>query len=438
MGNFISKRSGLIENSQSIRLTGHVREVIGLVIECEGLLIPVGSLCEIETSSGPRIRTEVVGFRDEKVLLMPLGSTEGIKRGDRVHCISTSQRVGVSQELIGRIISGEGRPIDDGPPVEAEEFYPLYSLGPHPLKRDLITEPLALGIRSIDGLITCGKGQRIGLFSGSGVGKTILMGMIARNTSADVTVVCLVGERGREVRECIENDLGKEGLQRSVVVVTTSDQPALLRTKAPFVATAIAEYFRDKGKDVLLFMDSITRMANAQREIGLSAGEPPATKGYPPSVFAMMPKLLERAGRSERGSITGIYTILVEGDDISEPIADTARSILDGHIWLSRELATRGHYPAVDPLTSVSRLMINVVSEEHLQSAQKIKRMMAVYKDAEDLINIGAYVRGTNPEIDTAIRTREMINNFLQQKIKEKVDFSEVVSELKRIASEIG
>jgi flagellum-specific ATP synthase len=428
-----------LQEVQPLRVIGSVKRVIGLAIECEGLSVPIGSLCQIHPAIANRhIEAEVVGFREDVTLLMPLGDTQGIKRGDRVRCVSRLQRVGVGPELLGRVVDARGIPIDGGPPLLPTVFNPIYRTSPHPLRRDLILEPLSVGIRSIDALHTCGKGQRVGLFSGSGVGKSLLMGMIARNTSADMSVICLVGERGREVREFIERDLGEEGLRRSVVVVTTSDQPALLRTKGPFTASAIAEYFRDQGKDVLLLMDSITRMANAQREIGLSIGEPPATKGYPPSVFAMMPRLLERAGKSQNGSITGIYTILVESDDINEPIADTARSILDGHVWLSRELAMRGHYPAVDPLTSISRLMIHVVDSEHVEAANRLKAAIAVYKQAEDLINIGAYVKGSNPEVDTAIRMMDQIQRFLRQGLYERYTMQETVKGLKEIAKELG
>ncbi|MBI4231911.1 FliI/YscN family ATPase [Candidatus Peregrinibacteria bacterium] len=426
MQELLHKEFELLREIEPIRQTGRVKQIIGLVLECEGLTVPIGSLCLIKALAGKKnIRAEVVGFREDVSLLMPLGDTQGIRRFDEIQCISSYQTVGVGDSLLGRILDAEGKPIDDGPPLFTTTRNPIYMVAPHPLKRELIEKPLATGIRSIDALLTCGKGQRLGLFAGSGVGKSVLMGMIVRNTSADVSVVCLVGERGREVREFIERDLGVEGLKRSVVIVATSEQSALLRVKAPFTASAIAEYFRDHGKDVLLFMDSITRMANSQREIGLSAGEPPATRGYPPSMYAMMPKLLERAGNNDKGSITGIYTVLVEADDMNEPIADHARSILDGHIWLSRELATRGHYPAIDPLVSISRLMISVVDKNHLDTANRVKAILETYREHEDMINIGAYVKGSSSEIDAAIKMINPINNFLRQDLKEKVTFED-------------
>jgi flagellum-specific ATP synthase len=409
----------ILEDLEPARLQGRVKQAVGLVIQCEGLSLPVGALCEILTSDRP-VPCEVVGFRDDVAVLMPLGELQGVRRGDPVVCRSTALRVGVGRGLLGRVIDAQGRPLDGGPPIAVEQMNPLHARAPHPLGRERIVEPLGTGVRAIDALHTCGKGQRVGLFAGSGVGKSTLLGMCARSTAADVTVIALVGERGREVREFVEKDLGPEGLKRSIVVVETSERPALLRVRAPFVATAVAEFFRDEGQDVLLLMDSITRMANAQREIGLSAGEPAATKGYPPSVFAMMPRLLERAGRSEKGSITGFYTVLVEADDMNEPIADTARSILDGHMWLSRTLALRGHYPAVDPLESISRLMIDVVAPEQLEAATRTKALLSAYRNAEDLINVGAYVKGANPEIDQAVQAHPSIVKFLKQGISER------------------
>jgi flagellum-specific ATP synthase len=420
-----------VKETESIRQKGRVRQVIGLIIQAEGLSLPVGCLCDIITVYGRRIKAEVVGFRDDCILLMPLGETEGIRRGDVVECIQYQQKIGVSNELLGRVIDSLGNPLDGKPPITFTKFMPLYNQAPPALSRKRIKEPIATGIRSIDALVTCGKGQRMGLFSGSGVGKSILLGMIARNTSADVSVIALVGERGREVKEFIERDLGKEGLERSVVVVETGERPPVLRVKTVFTATAIAEYFREQGKHVMLLMDSITRMAMAQRQIGLSIGEPPATKGYPPSVFALLPAFLERAGIVENGSITGIYTILVEGDDINDPVSDVVRSILDGHVWLSRELATRGHYPAVDPLLSISRLMIEVTDKQHIDAATRIKSAIATYKDAEDMINIGAYVKGSNPRIDKSIELIDQINNFLKQGIFEKSSYEETVSQVK-------
>lgn len=437
-GSFFEKSIALLDEVELLERTGRVEQVIGLVLECSGMALPVGSICEIDTQQEHFIRCEVVGFREERLLLMPLGFIQGIKRGDRVRCVTTHQKIGVSRALLGRVLDADARPLDQKPMAPPDALYGITNVPPHPLTRQRIREPIVTGVRCIDALMSCGQGQRMGLFSGSGVGKSTLLGMIARNTSADVNVIALVGERGREVREFIEKDLGPEGLSRSVVIVATSDQPALLRVKAPFTASAIAEYFRDQGLNVLLMMDSITRMANAQREIGLSAGEPPATKGYPPSVFAMMPRLLERAGCAERGSITGMYTILVEADDMNEPIADTARSILDGHIWLSRSLAIRGHYPAVDPLTSISRLMIDVVDPRHMVAANRLKAVMSVYKESEDLINIGAYVKGSNPEIDTAVRMMPEINRFLRQGIGEKSSFPQTVEWLMKIEKDMG
>ncbi len=407
------------------RLSGRVKEVVGLVVQAEGLAVPVGAACEIRTADDASIPCEVVGFRDDVTLLMPLGELQGVRRGDEVACASVLQRVGVGRALLGRVIDARGNPIDGGPRVPFERLNPLHARAPHPLARERIREPLGTGIRAIDALHTCGKGQRVGIFAGSGVGKSTLLGMCARYTAAEVSVIALVGERGREVREFVEKDLGPEGLRRSVVVVETSDRPALLRVRAPFAATAVAEYFRDEGADVLLLMDSITRMANAQREIGLSVKEPPATKGYPPSVFAILPRLLERAGRAARGSITGFYTVLVEADDMNEPVADTARSILDGHVWLSRDLAHRGHYPSVEPLESISRLMIDVVPPEQQEAAAKVKALLAAYRGAEDLITVGAYVKGANPEVDQAVQAHPAIMKFLRQAISEKANLPE-------------
>jgi FliI/YscN family ATPase len=410
----------LLSDLETARIAGRVREVIGLVVEAEGLALPVGAACEIRPAGAAAVPAEVVGFRQDVTLLMPLGELAGVRHGDPVVCTAQVQRVPVGRALLGRVIDSQGRPLDGGPPILPERRAPLHRRAPDPMGRERIQQPLATGVRAIDALMTCGKGQRLGLFAGSGVGKSTLMGMCVRGTAAEVSVVALVGERGREVREFVERDLGAEGLRRSVVVVETSERPALLRVRAPFAATAVAEYFRDEGMDVLLLMDSLTRMANAQREIGLSVKEPPATKGYPPSVFAMMPRLLERAGRSGRGSITGFYTVLVEGDDQNEPIADTARSILDGHVWLSRDLAHRGHYPAIDPLSSVSRLMGDVSSPEQVEAALRVRALLAVHRDAEDLLNVGAYVKGSNPEIDAAVQAHAPILRFLRQGVLEK------------------
>jgi len=377
---------------------------------------------------------EVVGFRDNTLLLMPLGNIDGITPGAIVTSTGQRFRVPVGDHLIGRVVNGLGQPLDDAGPLLCTEYRPLFANPPDSLKRRSIKEPLFTGIRSVDTMVTCGKGQRLGIFSGSGVGKSILMGMIARGTSADVTVIGLIGERSREVKEFIKNDLGPEGLKRSVVVAVTSDEPALIRLKGIQTVTAIAEYFRDQGRDVLLLVDSLTRIAMAQREVGLSVGEPPATKGYPPSVFAMLPRILERAGPGVTGSITGLYTVLVEGDDFNEPISDAARSILDGHIMLSRHLASRNHYPAVDVLGSISRLMLHVTSEEHKQAAGKIKELMSVYREAEDLINIGAYVKGSSASIDHAVACMDGINTFLKQDISESCDPEEAIATLPDLA----
>jgi len=428
----------LLADLEPARIRGRVRQAIGLVVQAEGLALPVGAACEIRTSGGGAVPCEVVGFRDDVTLLMPLEDLQGVRRGDEILCRSQVQRVPVGRSLLGRVIDSQGRPLDGGPIGAVERQGPLQARAPHPLERERIREALGTGVRAIDALLTCGKGQRLGLFAGSGVGKSTLLGMCARGTAADVIVIGLVGERGREVREFVEKDLGPEGLKRSVVVVETSERPALLRVRAPFAATAVAEYFRDEGLDVLLLMDSITRMANAQREVGLSAGEPPATKGYPPSVFAQMPRLLERAGRSSKGSITGFYTVLVEGDDVNEPIADAARSILDGHVWLSRDLAVRGHYPSIDPLQSVSRLMTEVATPEQSEAAQRLKALLAAWRDAEDLINVGAYVKGSNPEIDAAVRARPAILRFLRQGVTERATLEESRRELAELAKSFG
>ncbi|MBC8277759.1 MAG: flagellar protein export ATPase FliI, partial [FCB group bacterium] len=412
-----------------VRPIGQVVKVVGLVTESEGPSASVGEVCLVETSEGKR-PAEVVGFRNNRVLLMPLGEMAGITPGAMVIATGQPARVSVGNGLLGRILGGLGDPIDGLGPLQVEDSRPITAQPPNALSRDRITKPIATGIRSIDAVLTLGKGQRMGIFAGSGVGKSIAMGMIARNTSADVTVVALVGERGREVREFLERDLGEEGLKRSVVVIATSDQPALVRIKASLVATTIAEYFRDQGADVMLMMDSITRLALAQREIGLSVGEPPTTRGFTPSVFAMMPKLLERAGTSDNGSITGLYTVLVEGDDLDEPVSDHLRSILDGHIVLSRQLASLGHYPSVDILPSISRVMIDVVPEDHMNAAKHVKEVVSTYREAEDLINIGAYAKGSNPKIDFAISANENINTFLQQGIYEKAPFDETRANL--------
>ncbi|NQS98241.1 MAG: flagellar protein export ATPase FliI [candidate division Zixibacteria bacterium] len=425
MGLIFGRYEHLLELIEPIRPVGQVIKVVGLVIESEGPSASVGEICLVSTEEGRR-PAEVVGFHDNRVLLMPLGEMSGLTPGAKVIATGSPLRVSVGDELLGRVLDGLGEPMDGNGPLPIDEKRDVVASPPMALKRKRITESIATGIRSIDALNTIGKGQRMGIFSGSGVGKSIILGMIARNTSADVNVVALVGERGREVREFLERDLGEEGLKRSVVVIATSDKPSLIRIKASLVATTIAEYFRDQGADVMLMMDSITRLALAQREVGLSVGEPPTTRGYTPSVFAMMPRLLERAGTSEKGSITGLYNVLVEGDDMDEPVSDHLRSILDGHIVLSRRLASLNHYPAVDILPSISRVMIDVVDEEHMRSAQRVKEVVATYREAEDLINIGAYAKGSNPKIDFAIEVNDKVNSFLKQGIFESVTFKEI------------
>lgn len=415
---------------------GKVVKVVGLTIESIGPDAKLNDLCIITPQNGKgQVKAEVVGFRDERVLLMPLGNVEGVGLGSRVENTGEPLHILVSDTLLGRTLDGVGNPID-GEELKEGMNYSVEAAPPDPLKRELIDEPLCLGVKAVDGLLTLGKGQRIGIFAGSGVGKSTLMGMFARNTKADINVIALIGERGREVREFIERDLGEEGMARSVVVVATSDKPALIRNKAAKTATAVAEYFRDQGKDVLLMMDSLTRFSMAQREIGLASGEPPVSRGYPPSVYAEMPKLLERAGKSEKGSITGLYTVLVDGDDFNEPITDTARGILDGHIVLSRALAHKNHYPAIDVLASISRVMSSIVSKEHKSAAGKLKNALATYTESEDLINIGAYKAGSNPEIDYAISKIKSINEFLCQGTEEKFDLDTEISLLEDLFAE--
>ncbi len=407
-----------ITRASTIKLDGKVRRVIGLVIESLGPQASLGELCRIyRKADSEAVLAEVVGFRDNFVLLMPYGDMEGINPGSVVEATGSVLKINVGDQLKGRILNGLGQPIDDGPSLAQGFERPITSRSPHPLKRQRISQQMITGIRAIDVFASCGRGQRLGIFAGSGVGKSVLLGMIARQSQASINVIGLIGERGREVREFIEQDLGPEGLKRSVVVAVTSDEPALMKVKGVMTATAIAEHFRDLGHDVILMVDSVTRVAMAQREIGLAVGEPPATKGYTPSVFAMLPKLLERAGAGESGSITGLYTILVEGDDFNEPISDQVRSILDGHVTLSRKLAHRKHYPAVDILQSVSRVMVNIVTPQHRDLSGEARKLLAVYSENEDLINIGAYVKGSSSEIDTAISKVPKINEFLQQDI---------------------
>lgn len=408
--------------SATLSIEGRVHSAAGLTIQARGFPAPVGSMCEIETSAGRTIRAEVIGFQKDVTLLMPLEETEGLARGQRVRHITNSQKVPVGPSLLGRVIDALGLPLDGRGPLAVDSYYPLHRAAPDAMRRPRIDAPISVGIRSINALTTIGLGQRVGIFAGTGVGKSVLLGMMARYTSADITVIALVGERGRELQDFIVKDLGEDGMKRSVVVVATSDESPPVRLRATFTATAIAEYFRDQGADVLLLVDSVTRMAMAARQIGLAAGEPPATKGYPPSVFAAMPRLLERSGRTERGSITGLYTVLVEADDLNEPVSDAARGILDGHIVLSRKLANRSQYPAVSVLESISRVMPDVVDADHLRAAQRVKRLLAVWDEIEDLVNIGAYAPGTNPEFDLVIRMRPAIEAFLKQTVDERVD----------------
>ena len=420
-----------LHHADMLKVNGRVSQVIGLVIESIGPNCFLGEVCKVKARSGEDLCTaEVVGFRGNKVLSMVLGDAGRVSPGSEIVATGQALSVRVGDKLLGRVLDGLGHPIDGKGPVEAMERRSIYAPPPNPLERTRITKPIATGIRSIDTLKTCGVGQRVGIFAGSGVGKSVTLGMIARYASSDVNVICLVGERGREVGEFLDKELGEEGLRRSVVVVATSDQAALIRIKAAFLATTIAEYFRDKGMNVILMMDSLTRLAMAQREVGLAIGEPPTTKGYTPSVFAMLPKLLERAGNSSKGSITGLYTVLVEGDDMNEPVADTARSILDGHIVLSRKLASAGHYPAVDVLESVSRVMPAVTTPQHRAAAARLLDLLATYREAEDLINIGAYVRGNNPKIDEAVKMREIIRAFLRQQADEHEEFETSVQVL--------
>ena len=424
-----------IHATDLIRHNGKVNQVIGVVIESHGPAMSVGETCEIRYKRNDgAVVAEVVGFRDNKVLLMPLGELGGIGAGAEVKALGRPLMVSLSPQLLGRVLDGLGRPIDDKGEIIADRKAPTMASPPDPLTRPRVTESLALGIRAIDGLLTCGKGQRVGIFSGSGVGKSTVLGMIARNTAADVNVIALVGERGKEVRDFIERDLGEEGLRRSVLVVATSDQPALIRIKAAMVATTIAEYFRDQGLDVMFMMDSVTRFAMAQREVGLAIGEPTTTRGYTPSVFAQLPKLLERAGTSSSGTITGLYAVLVDGDDMLEPIADACRAILDGHIVLSRSLAAANHYPAIDVLQSVSRVMPDVTDAAHQSAASAVRDILATYKDAEDLINIGAYVGGSNPRIDLAISKIESIRHYLRQGIRESSSYEEALRGLYAVA----
>ncbi len=424
-----------IAEIEPVAICGQVKRVVGLVIEAQGPNVSVGGLCEIEVPKGKNLVAEVVGFRDERVLLIPFGDPRGIEPGSKVF-VRPEIGVRVGEGLLGRVLDALGEPLDGKPLPRLSTYYPLYAEPLKPFERARISTPLDVGVRAINALLTVGKGQRVAIMAGSGVGKSTLLGMMARHTQADVNVIALIGERGREVREFLERDLGPEGLARSVVVVATSDQPPPLRIRGAYLAMAIAEYFRDQGADVLVMMDSLTRFCMAGREIGLAVGEPPTARGYTPSVFATLPKLLERAGpKAEGGSITGFYTVLVEGDDFNEPVADAVRSIVDGHIVLTRELAHQGHYPAIDVLQSVSRVMVDIVSEEHREAAKRLINTLAVYRRAEDLINIGAYVRGSNPEIDQALAKINDIKAFLRQDIKEKATLEKSIQELLKVSA---
>lgn len=433
---FVSHRA-LLKRARTCRITGRVVEVTGLTVVAEGLALPVGSLCEIERAGDAPIAAQVVGARGDRAIMMTLQEPLGMGVGDPVTSKVGLQYVPVGRQMLGSVLDGMGRPIGGRTDYTVEAHYPVYADAPPALSRRPIQRAIATGIRSIDALHTVGGGQRMGIFAGTGVGKSVLMGMIARYTSADVIVVALIGERGREVGDFLRKDLGDEGLERSVLVVSTSDESPVLRVRAAFVATAVAEYFRDRGSDVLLLTDSTTRMAMAQRQIGLSAGEPPTTKGYPPSVFSLLPKLLERSGQTERGSITGLYTVLVEGDDITEPVSDAIRGTLDGHVWLSRDLANRGHYPAVSVLDSISRVMVDVVDKEHNAAAATIRRVLAVWHDIEDLVNLGAYTTGTNVEFDVAVRMKPAIDDFLRQPIERRASLPETREGLLTLATDI-
>ena len=437
MSNAFANEIDRVARMMTPALAGRVTDVTGMTATVTGLPAPVGSMCRIERKSGGRVEAQVVGFRDDRTVLMPLRDTLGISRGDEVVALPEQANVEVGDGLVGRVIDGMGRVIDEGPPIAYTAQYPLYRTAPKALGRPRISLPLSTGIRALDGMLTAGRGQRLGLFSGTGVGKSVLLGMIARYTDADATVLALVGERGREVNDFIVKDLGPEGRRKTVMVVSTSDESPVLRVRAGFVATAVAEYFRDRGKSVLLLMDSLTRIAMAQRQIGLAAGEPPATKGYTPSAFALLPQLLERAGQTDQGSITGFYTVLVEADDINDPVGDAVRGIIDGHVWMARALANKGHYPAVSVAESISRVMTDVVDEQHQAAARTVLRVIATWNEIEDLVNIGAYATGSNPEFDAVIQTRSAVQEFLQQAIGQRVTFAEARQQLAELAQQI-
>ena len=412
---FLSAQLDAVDASMPFRVVGQVHGISGLTLEAAELPLPIGSLCRISSFGERKTFAEVIGFRQDHTLLMPLSPIAGVARGDRIENVASAPRIPCSESLLGRVLNGFGQPVDGLRPIAFSESRRIDAPSVAPLQRENIHEPITTSVRSIDGLLTCGLGQRMGIFSGPGVGKSMLMSSIARNTSADVSVVALIGERGREVQEFLTKSLGPEGLARCVLVVSTGDDPPLLRVRAAKVAATIAEYFRDKGKHVLLLMDSLTRLCQAQRQIGLAAGEPPVTKGLPPSVFSLLPEILERAGKTERGSITGFYTVLVEGDDFNEPIPDAVKGITDGHIWLNRALATRGHFPAIDVLQSISRVRGDVVDKEQVRAAIRVLSLLSIYQNIEDLVNIGAYVPGANPEYDLAVQSRPKILQYLQQ-----------------------
>ena len=440
LNSVFSNKKQELPNILAGKISGRIKRIVGLLVEVTPMSLPVGSICAIHSRlSKQTIESEVVGFREDATLLMALGEMRGVGPGDLVESVFTQQVVPVGEHLLGRVLNGLGEPMDGKGPIYATETRPVYSDPPDPVMRPRIEEPLPTGIRAIDGFMTIGRGQRIGIFAGTGVGKSTLMGMITKFSAAEVCVVALVGERGREVREFIERELGEDGMKKSVVVVATSDQPAPVRVRCPFVATAIAEYFRDKGRDVALLMDSVTRMAMAQRDIGSSIGEvPSAGKGYPASVFSMLPRLMERSGKSEKGSITGFYTVLVEGDDMNDPIGDASRGILDGHIVLDRSIAEKGHYPAINFLASLSRLQSEIMPPDFNKAARELRGGAARFAENEDMINIGAYVSGTNPEIDRAIKIMPQLNEFLQQGMTEHNDFTTIASRLKDLAEQYG
>ncbi len=428
----------LVERAEFRRVCGRVAEVSGFSVTADGLPAPVGAMCRIERAGSRPLPAQIVGVAGERTVLLALEEPYGVAAGHRVTASGDRQHVSVGRGMAGTILNGLGQPIGGRTDFVVESHYPLYRAAPRALDRAPITDVMPTGIRAIDALHTVGAGQRLGIFAGTGVGKSVLLGMIARFTGADVIVVALIGERGREVGDFIRRDLGEEGLRRCVLVASTSDESPVLRVRAAFVATAVAEYFRDQGRNVLLLMDSTTRIAMAQRQIGLAAGEPPTTKGYPPSVFSLLPSLMERCGRTPEGSMTGMYTVLVEGDDLNEPISDAVRGILDGHVVLSRDLAQRGHYPAVSVLESISRLMTDLVDERAQQAAARLRRQIAIWRDAEDLINVGAYAAGTNPEVDAAVKSKPLIDAFLRQAITEQASWVETRERLGTLAMEIA